>query len=164
MTVEERLAALEQRLRRVEDELAIGRLMASYGPLVDAGDADAVAALWADDGEYDVEGWHMRSRPDVAAMVRSRAHQGLIGGGAAHFLGPVCVEVDGDDAIAVCESIVVRRDDDGGGYWVWRAGANHVTLRRTADGWRIAKRISRALDGSSEARELLAAGATGRPA
>ena len=29
MTVEERLAALEQRLRRVEDELAIGRLMAS---------------------------------------------------------------------------------------------------------------------------------------
>ncbi len=47
MTAEARLAALEQRLRRVEDELAIGRLMASYGPLVDAGDADAVAGLWA---------------------------------------------------------------------------------------------------------------------
>jgi hypothetical protein len=40
MTVEERLAAMEQRLRRVEDELAIGRLIASYGPLVDAGDVD----------------------------------------------------------------------------------------------------------------------------
>ena len=38
MTAEERIAALEQRLLRVEDELAIGRLMASYGPLVDAGD------------------------------------------------------------------------------------------------------------------------------
>jgi SnoaL-like protein len=164
MTVEERLAALEQRLRRVEDELAIGRLMASYGPLVDAGDADAVAALWAEDGEYDVEGWHMRNRADVAEMVRSRAHQGLIDGGAAHFLGPVCVDIDGDDAIAVCESIVVRRDDDGGGYWVWRAGANHVTLRRTAAGWRITKRTSRALDGSTEARDLLASGATGRPA
>ena len=93
MTAEARLAALEQRLRRVEDELAIGRLMASYGPLVDAGDADAVAGLWAEDGEYDVEGWHMRSRADVAEMVRSPAHQGLISGGSAHFLGPVRVDV-----------------------------------------------------------------------
>jgi ketosteroid isomerase-like protein len=164
MTVEERLAALEQRLRLVEDELAIGRLMASYGALVDAGDAEAVSGLWADDGEYDVEGWHMRSRADIAEMVRSPAHQGLISRGAAHFLGPVCVDIDGDDAIAVCESVVIRRNDDGGGYRVWRAGANHVTLRRTAAGWRIAKRTSRALDGSTEARGLLAAGATGRPA
>jgi ketosteroid isomerase-like protein len=163
MTVKERLAALEQRLRRVEDELAISRLMASYGPLVDAGDGDAVAALWAEDGEYDVDGWHMRSRADVAAMVRSPAHQGLIGRGSAHFLGPVCVDVDGDHAVAVCESILVRHNDDDGGYRVWRAGANHVTLRRTAAGWRIVKRTTRALDGSEQARELLAAGALGRP-
>lgn len=164
MTVEERLATLEQRLRRVEDELAISRLLASYGPLVDAGDGDAVAGLWAEDGEYDVDGWLMRSQADVAAMVRSPAHQGLISGGAAHFLGPVRVDVDGEQAIAVCESIVVRHNDDGRGYRVWRAGANHVTLRRTADGWRIVKRITRALDGSTEARALLAAGAMGQPA
>src|SRR6202012_2640860 len=137
MTVEERLAALEQRLRLVGGGLAIGRLMASYGPLVDAGDAEAVSGLWTDDGEYDVEGWHMRSRADVAEMVRSPSHQRLIGRGAAHFLGPVWVDLDGDDAIALCESIVIRRNDDGGGYRVWRVGANHVTLRRTAAGWRI---------------------------
>ncbi len=160
MTAEERIAALERRLRRVEDELAISHLLASYGPLVDAGDADAVAELWAPDGEYDVEGWHMQSRTDVADMVRSAAHQGLIGSGSAHFLGPVCVDIDGDEAVAVCESILVRHDDDG--YHVWRAGANHVALRRTAAGWRIVKRTTRALDGSAEARELLAAGAHGR--
>jgi ketosteroid isomerase-like protein len=164
MTAEERLAALEQRLRQVEDELAIGRLMASYGPLVDAGDAEAVAGLWAEDGEYDVEGWHMRSRADVAEMVRSPAHQGLIRGGSAHFLGPVSVDVDGDEAVAVCESILVRHNEDGRGYRVWRAGANHVMLRRTAAGWRIVKRTTRELDGSTEARDLLAAGALGRPA
>jgi ketosteroid isomerase-like protein len=164
MTAEERLAALEQRLRRVEDELAISRLMASYGPLVDAGDADAVAGLWADDGEYDVEGWHMRSRADVAEMVRSPAHQRLISGGSAHFLGPVRVDVDGDEAVAVCESILVRRNEDGRGYRVWRAAANHVMLRRTVAGWRIVKRTTRELDGSAEARDLLAAGALGRPA
>jgi ketosteroid isomerase-like protein len=162
MTVEERLAALERRLTRVEDELAISRLMASYGPLVDAGDADTVAALWAEDGEYDVDGWCMRGRADVAEMVRSAAHQGLIGQGAAHFLGPVHVDIDGDEAIAVCESIVVRHNDDGSGYRVWRAGANHITLRRTAAGWQIVKRATRKLDGSEEARHLLAAGALGR--
>ncbi len=164
MTAEERIAALEQRLRRVEDELAIGRLLASYGPLVDAGDADAVAALWAPDGEYDVEGWHMQTSADVADMVRSPAHQGLIGGGSAHFLGPVCVDVDGDDAVVVCESILVRHNGDDSGYRVWRAGANHIVLRRTAAGWRIVKRTTRALNGSAEARDLLAAGAHGRSA
>ncbi|MGO9734888.1 nuclear transport factor 2 family protein [Mycobacterium sp.] len=162
MTAEARLAALEQGLRRVEDELAIGRLMASYGPLVDAGDADAVAGLWAEDGEYDVEGWHMRSRADVAEMVRSPAHQGLISGGSAHFLGPVRVDVNGDEAVAVCESILVRHNVDGRGYRVWRAGANHVMLRRTAAGWRIVKRTTRELDGSTEARALLAAGMQGQ--
>ncbi len=164
MTVEERLAALEQRLRRVEDELAIRRLMASYGPLVDAGDGDAVAGLWTETGDYDVDGRVMRGRAGISAMVRSRGHQGMIGGGAAHFLGPVCVHLDGDRAIAVCESIVVRHDNVGGGYRVWRAGANHVTLQRTDAGWRIVTRMTRALDGSKQARDLLAAGATGRPA
>src|ERR1700733_8339033 len=120
MMVEERLAALEQRLRLVEDELAIGRLMASYGPLVDAGAAEAGSGLWADDGEYAVGGWQRRSRRDIALTGRSPAHQGLISRGAAHFLGPVCVDIDGDDAIAVCESIVIRRNDDGGGYRVGR--------------------------------------------
>jgi hypothetical protein len=117
-----------------------------------------------EDGEYDVDGWHMRSRADVADMVRSPAHQGLISGGSAHFLGPVRVDVDGDKAVAVCESLVVRHNEDGSGYRVWRAGANHVTLRRTAMGWQIVKRTTRALDGSAAARNLLAAGALGRPA
>src|SRR5215213_6946114 len=74
---DERLAELERRLQRVEYERAIERLIASYGPLVDAGEADSAAQLWATDGTYDVEGWPMRSREDVAAMVRSDEHQGL---------------------------------------------------------------------------------------
>ncbi|MFL6154987.1 MAG: nuclear transport factor 2 family protein [Marmoricola sp.] len=150
---EDRLAVLEDRLARVEDELAITRMMASYGPLVDAGEADAVAALWAVDGEYDVEGWHMRSRADVAEMVRSQAHQHLIAGGCSHFLGPAHVRIDGDEAVAVCESLLVRHREDG--FSVRRAGANLVRLRRTSTGWEIVHRTTRALDGSDEARSLL---------
>ncbi|EUA34776.1 snoaL-like domain protein [Mycobacterium xenopi 3993] len=60
----------------------------------------------------------MNSRDDVAAMVASDAHQGLIRRGAAHFLGPAVVTVDGDKAVAVCESLLVVHRD--GGYTVWR--------------------------------------------
>lgn len=159
MTVEERLALLEERVQLLEDELEITRLVASYGPLVDAGEADAVAALWSEDGTYDVEGWQMRSRDDVRAMVGSDAHQGLIAGGCSHFLGPARVSIDGDEAVAVCESVLVRHRD--GAYSVRRAGANHFRLRLEADGWRIVERMTRALDGSEEARALLAKGAKG---
>lgn len=47
------------RLRRLEDERDIARLITSYGPAVDAGDADAAAALWATDGVYDVDGYRV---------------------------------------------------------------------------------------------------------
>lgn len=155
----DRVAELERRIQRIEDERAVERLIASYGPLVDAGEADATAQLWAVDGSYDVEGWPMTSRADVAAMVRSDAHQGLINGGSTHFLGPAVVTVDGDDAVAVCESILVVRHDKK--HLVARAGANYFRLRRIDGRWQITSRITRALDGGAEARELLAAGVAG---
>ncbi|SEH82561.1 SnoaL-like domain-containing protein [Mycolicibacterium rutilum] len=154
------IADLERRLQRIEDERAIERMIASYGPLVDAGEADAAAELWAVDGSYDVEGWRMAGRADVAAMVRSDAHQGLIGRGCCHFLGPAVVTVDGDDAVAMCDSILVTRRGDG--FAVSRAGANHFRLRRIDDRWQIVERRTRMLDGSVEARRLLTDGVAGR--
>jgi uncharacterized protein (TIGR02246 family) len=152
------LAELEKRLQHIEDERAIERLIASYGPLVDAGEADATAGLWTADGSYDVEGWHMHSRDDVAAMVRTDAHQGLIRRGCCHFLGPAVVTVDGDDAVAICESVLLLRRDDG--YVAARAGANHFTLHRADGRWLIVER-TRALDGSAEPRDLLSSGVIG---
>jgi uncharacterized protein (TIGR02246 family) len=153
------LAELEKRLQHIEDERAVERLIASYGPIVDAGEADATAGLWAEHGSYDVEGWHMRSRDDVAAMVRSEAHQSLIRRGCCHFLGPAVVTVDGDDAVAICESVLLLRRDDG--YVAARAGANHFLLRRIDGRWQIVERRTRALDDSAEPRELLSAGVIG---
>ncbi|MDQ2637876.1 MAG: nuclear transport factor 2 family protein, partial [Actinomycetota bacterium] len=43
---DDRLTELEARLLRIEDERAIERMIASYGPLVDAGEPDAAAELW----------------------------------------------------------------------------------------------------------------------
>ncbi|OSC25429.1 hypothetical protein B8W69_19290 [Mycobacterium vulneris] len=65
------------RLRRLEDERDIARLIASYGPAVDAGDADVAAGLWATDGVCDVDGWQIATRtsrvldgnPDALALL-----------------------------------------------------------------------------------------------
>ncbi len=103
----EQLAALERRLRQLEDERDIARIVASYGPLVDAGEVERAAGLWTVDGTYDVGDWFMNGRDEVAAMVRSDAHQGLIARGCCHFFGPPVVTVHGDDAVALCESTLL---------------------------------------------------------
>lgn len=154
----DRLADLERRMSVIEDERAIERMIARYGPLVDAGDAETVGELWAEDGTYEVEGWSMRSRADIVAMVRSPEHQGLIGGGCCHFLGPAVVTVDGDAAVAVCESaLLVHRD---GRFVVGRAGANLFRLRRIDGRWQITSRTTAALDGKPQSRQLLSNGAS----
>ncbi len=131
-------------------------MIARYGPLVDAGEADEAAALWAEDGTYDVEGWTMQGRGDVAAMVRSPEHQGLIARGCCHFLGPAVVTVDGDDAVAVCESVLlVHRERR---FTVARAGANHFRLRRLDGRWQITTRTAKVLNGEPGARQLLSDG------
>lgn len=152
---EDTLDAIERRLRALEDERDIARLIASYGPLVDSGDADGAASLWMVDGTYDVEGWLMSGRDEIATMVCSDAHQGLMTKGCCHFFGPPVIEVDGDDAVAVCEStLMVRRES--GGYAVARAGVHLLRLRRDGRSWRIASRTARQLDGGAAGRDLIA--------
>ena len=156
------LADLAARLRRLEDDRDIRQLIASYGPAVDAGDPDAAAGLWATDGVYDVDGWRMQGRADVHAMISSDAHQKLVAKGCCHFLGPCVVTVTEDEAVAVCESLVlVRAGAEKGDYRVWRATAHHFALRRIDDRWQIATRTSRVLDGNPDAHTLLTKGLAG---
>ena len=152
---QERLATLERRLRRLEDQHEVAQVVAAYGPLVDAAEAERVAALWTEDGGYDVEDLVMHSRADVEAMVRSEAHQGLVGRGCSHFLGPAHVTVDGDRAVATCESVLLVRGREDRVHPV-RIGANRFDLVRTDEGWRIRHRTTRGLDGGGGAQELLA--------
>lgn len=148
------LADIQRRLRQLEDERDIGSIVASYGPLVDAGEAERAAGLWAMDGTYDVGDWLMNGRDDVAAMVRSDAHQGLIAQGCCHFFGPPVVTVDGDDAVAICQSILLVRRESGG-HAVARAGVHLLRLRREGGNWLIVSRTARLLDGAAESRALI---------
>ena len=51
-----RIDALERRLRDVEDQLAIYRLLAAYGLAVDSRTEAATAGLWTETGRYDYGG------------------------------------------------------------------------------------------------------------
>jgi len=160
MSTEDRLAALEARLAQLEDEHAIVQLVASYGPLVDSGCADEVAGMWTADGVYDVDEMFMGDQQAIHDMVTGDLHQGLIGSGATHFLGPAHVTVTGDTARAVCHSILLVHHKDK--YFPVRAGANLFHLVRTADGWKVKHRTTRSLNGRAESRTLLSSGVTGR--
>jgi hypothetical protein len=158
MTLEERFAALEARVRVLEDHVAILNLLAAYGPAVDAGRSTAAARLWTEDGVYDVGGLlRTQGHSDLTALYEAELHQRLIHQGCAHLTAPPQIRVDGDSANAVAHSFIVLRNPDGeDGYRVWRASANHWRLARTPVGWRIIERFNRVLDGSDESHAVLA--------
>jgi uncharacterized protein (TIGR02246 family) len=142
-------------VRDLEDHLEILNLVAAYGPLVDAGDADGTAELWTQDGTYDVDSGCYEGRSGIAAMVRSAPHQRLLERGCAHVTTPPAVAVDGDAAVAVTHSQLVVRSSSGG-FDVVRATAHRWELVCGADGWRVHRRTSRLLGGDAAARDLLA--------
>ena len=159
--VEQRMSALEARVRELEDRLALYHLISTYGPAVDTGSAEAAGALWDEEGSYEFDTSRLDGPSGIAAMVRSDGHQGLVRNGCAHILALPVVTVDGDRARATGYSRVYRHVDDG--YEVWRVSANHWEFSRTPDGLRVTRRVNRTLDGSEEARAILrnAVGAEG---
>jgi uncharacterized protein (TIGR02246 family) len=159
-TREGRLDALERRVAALEDELAIHRLIVAYGFAVDTGDAEATAALFAEDGVYDVDGTLvMRGRAGVREMVLGKNHQALLPN-CAHTIGPAVVRVDGDRAVATAYSRIYKRA--AGGIQLWRLSFNRFELARRGGRWEIALRTTRMI-GHDEAQAVLAGGLEGAP-
>jgi hypothetical protein len=144
---------LEERVARLEEELAIYRLVAAYGPAIDAGDQRA-ADLWAEDGTYDTYPVKLEGRAAIADMVLGDLHRSLLSRGCAHIQSFPRIRIDGETATATLHSLLLLNDGDDG-FRIWRAAANRWELRRTTYGWEITSRVNRLLDGSPEARELL---------
>ena len=158
MSVEGRLAALESRLQAAEDQLEIIRLLTTYGPAVDSGSSQAAAALWTEDGAYDIGGMHRaEGHANIAALYDGEGHQGLIHQGSSHLTATPRITLHGDTAEAVAYSFVVLKGEKDWG--IWRASANRWKLKRTAAGWRIVERFNRTLNGSEESHAILRSGA-----
>jgi hypothetical protein len=158
--------SLEDRVRDVEDRLEILNLVASHPPGADTGSDDFVGTQWTEDGVMDLGSYSEKGRDNIAAIVRRPEHKAAIAGGICHFAGLPHIELNGDTAIVTSylqilvpqtagEPIAVPNHGSGKGFRVFRVGSNHWDLVRTKDGWKIKHRVSRPLDGSEPARQIL---------
>lgn len=161
---EQRIDALERRLQRAEDELAIRNLIARYGMAVDCGDVQAALDCHLSDAVYVVSApragreesgtnadLDLRGHQAIREMLSSELHQSLLPG-CAHTVGPLTVEVEGDLARATGYSRLYHTSE--GRPQLMRLGVNAWELRRHAGRWYISRRTSR-LVSESAAQALL---------
>jgi uncharacterized protein (TIGR02246 family) len=150
--IEARLSALARRVQALEDERAVVDVLTRYGFAVDSDDPDGTGALYTEDCTIEIDGrTDIRSREDVAGMVRGRGHQSILPN-CSHQMGPFSVRLDGDRATATGYGTVYLHTD--GGFGVRRVSAGRWELRRIDGQWQIERRWTRAI-GSTEAQQLL---------
>lgn len=158
---EGRVEATETRLDLAADELAVLRILAAYSPRVDSGDAEGVAALWTEDGVYDVDTGRLDGHDGLVEMVHGEMHQGLIAHGCGHVPSLPLVLLDGDRAVATGYTQLVVRSSKPGRYTVLRVTASRWELERRGPvdapdrGWRVVLRTARAVTDDGEGRALL---------
>lgn len=105
------LHALEDRLRAVEDTLAIYHLIASHPPAADTGTDSYYRDAFTDGGEVDPGGAKgARGKAAIAAIVKTPEHQAAIAGGLCHFAGLPRVEINGDTAVATSYLQIITPD------------------------------------------------------
>jgi hypothetical protein len=160
---------LEARLQAVEDRLAIFHLIASHPPAADTGGDSYYRNAFMPDGVVDLGNKTATGNEAIAAVVKKPEHQAAIAGGLCHFAGLPRVELDGDSATAISYLQVIAPNHEAtpvelsghglsSGYRIHRLGANLWELKRTKEGWKVARRSYRQLDGSEGAREILRQG------
>jgi ketosteroid isomerase-like protein len=152
MDVAQQVRELTRRVQALEDERAICRTLVRYGFAVDSDDPEATAALYTRDCVITIDrDVRFTGSDGVRALVSGELHQAILPN-CAHMIGPLVIDVDGDDAVATGYAcVVVRTGDD---FRIWREGANRWELERDEGAWRIRRRTSFAV-GSVDAQRVL---------
>ncbi|HWW64851.1 MAG TPA: nuclear transport factor 2 family protein [Sphingomonadaceae bacterium] len=106
----------EQRLQRVEDELAIRRLLIDYAWTQDARDYPAYAALFAKNGEW-INGSIVRKGPEeiekMLVGIYGPPPPGFVNRESFHISTNIEIHVDGDRATATSRHLLFMRGPDG---------------------------------------------------
>ena len=159
--------SLEDRVRALEDKLAIFHLIASHPPAADTGTDRYYREAFVADGEMDLGGGKgARGNDTIGALVKTPEHEAAIAGGLCHFAGLPRVEIKGDSAVALSYLQIITPDRQAAprevsghgsttGFRIHRVGANRWELKRSKDGWKVVRRTLRPLDGTDDARALL---------
>lgn len=135
--------SVEDRLAAVEDTLAILQLEGAYSPAWDSGDADAWAALFTEDGVFELV--EVGGVPGTTIRGRDALHRFCVDFTTAtsgiHLLNTPSIVLDGDEATArVHFEFRSGASNDTETRHAHVAGHYTVRYRRTPDGWRMAHR------------------------
>ena len=165
------IPSLEDRLRAIEDRLAIYTLIASHPPSADTAAANYTREVYVEDGVFDrgpkLEGAY--GVDAIASFTLKPEHKEAIQGGLAHFAGLPLIDLRGDQAIVTSYLQILCLDHQGEprelpnhgvsqGYRIHRAYANRWQLVKTKGEWMIKTRTILPIDGSSEPLEILSQG------
>ncbi|MBD3005391.1 MULTISPECIES: nuclear transport factor 2 family protein [unclassified Streptomyces] len=164
---------LEDRLRVIEDRLAIYNLLAAHPLSADTGEPGFIESIYTPDVVFD-RGAGLagaRGRDNMVTFVGSDAHHTAIAGGLAHFGNLPLIELNGDTAMATSYIALITPDEKGEerelanhgtstGFRIHRIVANRWSLVREDGRWSIASRKVLPMDGSGPALDMLRQTAT----
>jgi uncharacterized protein (TIGR02246 family) len=130
--------SLEERLRRLEDILAIQQLFIDYGLALDAGDFDRYAQLFAVQGTVNLGPiGHATGRSEIQALM-VQTLEGLVGS-SFHIVSSPQINLHGDIATSQVMWTVIHRDKNGQPQ-VTMIGKHHDELIRENGEWKIQTR------------------------
>jgi uncharacterized protein (TIGR02246 family) len=136
-------ASLEQRLQRVEDELAIRRVLVDYSATQDARDYAGYAALFARNGEW-VNGRNVyKGREAIQKMLvdlYGNPPPGYVNSESYHISANAQIDLHGDRATARSRHLLVMRGRDGAPVPAL-AGRYEDEFIREDGKWKILRRV-----------------------
>lgn len=133
--------ALEPRMQRLEDLVEINQLFIDYIEYLDAGDAEAYAGLFAEEGEIVLgPGTRAKGFDEIVPLI-TKVVEGKVGN-AFHIVSSPRIQLDGNTARCQVMWTVIEKDEAGKPY-VTLMGRHFDRLIRENGRWRFLKRTGR---------------------
>ncbi len=123
-------------LRDCVDKMAITELFGRYAHAIDTGDAEGWAAVFTQNGQYELFGNTTKGRPAIAAAIAGRPQEGRPH--SQHRMANHVISIDDDRAHSVCEFCVIAERQ--GRIDTITAGFYEDDLERVDGQWLIARR------------------------
>ncbi len=127
-------------MSEAEDRFSVIATLDRYAECLDTRDWDRLAEVFTEGVDMDFVTWRQQGLSQVTATIRSY----LDGcGPSQHLLGNYRIELDGDEASSRCYCRVMhmgKGEQVGKSYETWIEYTDE--LIRTANGWRIRKRVA----------------------
>lgn len=121
--------------QEISDYIEICTLSARYNFFADSGNGESYAALFTDDGAFEVVGNRTYvGRAELSACAATAANKTI------HVTANPIIEVDGDEATQRSRLISCMRNADGSRNEFVNTGYYVDRLRRTPQGWRFVTR------------------------